>query len=187
MPIDPRAIDPTVAAAAEVAHAWNLLAHLRDLGVERIDLTEEQLAIIIREDLLLERLGLPYADTVENRIHLTSKVGRVRRGHELRLVVPSEDHPVPPALEQKLIALLGEAIAARELVLSEGSLSINQIASKHQRCRTRLAKLVRISWLAPDIVRGISDGSIAGITTVALLAAELPTPWREHRAALHAA
>lgn len=185
--IDPRAIDRTVAAAAELAHTRNLLAHLRSLGIERIDLTEEQLAITIREDCLLERLELPRADAVENRIHLTSKVGRVRRGHELRLVVPSEDHPTPSVLDEKLIALLGEAIAARELVLSEAPLSINQIASRHQRCRTRLAKLVRISWLAPDIVRGISDGSITGITTATLLAADLPIAWREHGAALHTA
>ncbi|MDO6416313.1 hypothetical protein Q4F19_18145 [Sphingomonas sp. BIUV-7] len=77
------------------------------------------------------------------------------------------------------------ALAARKLVLEEAELSLNQIAIKRKRCRTRLARLVRLSWLSPDITRAIVKGGISiDLSSSQLLAADLPTAWGDQRIAL---
>lgn len=57
------------------------------------------------------------------------------------------------------LALLADARAALEMVQSSPELSLNQIGKREGRCRTHLARLLRIAWLSPRIVETIVDGS----------------------------
>ena len=62
---------------------------------------------------------------------------------------------------------------------------IATIATEHSRCRTRLAKLVGLSCLAPDIVTAIVEGrQPAKLTAKLLTNIDLPLSWQEQRAAL---
>lgn len=112
---------------------------------------------------------------------------RVRKGHQLRLVIPGPEtnEPEPPRRDDKLIALLGEAIKARELVLAQPDRSLLAIATSDGRCRTRLTKQVAISCLAPDIVRMIVEGrQPRQLTARRLTSVVLPLCWDEQRSLL---
>lgn len=77
-----------------------------------------------------------------------------------------------------MIALLGDAQQARELILTSPELSINQIAKRDGRCRKQLTKLIRLSWLSPNIVEAIVDGRApARLSRKRLLDADLPLSW----------
>lgn len=95
---------------------------------------------------------------------------------EAKLRIDHEANPKP--IDTGLIALLGDALRARELVIANPELSINQIAKREGRCRKRLTKLVRLSWLSPNIVEAIVDGKApARLTRKRLFDADLPISW----------
>jgi hypothetical protein len=82
------------------------------------------------------------------------------------------------AIDTGLIGLLGEALDARELVLASPDLSINQIAKREGRCRKQLTRLVRLSWLSPNIVDAIVGGRAPSrLTRKRLLDTDLPSSW----------
>ena len=77
-----------------------------------------------------------------------------------------------------LIELLAEASAARELVLASPSLTLNQLGKREGRCRTHLARLLRLAWLSPAIVDAILAGhQPRSMTRRSLLSANLPLDW----------
>lgn len=84
------------------------------------------------------------------------------------------------SIDTRMIALLGDALQARELAIASPELSINQIAKREGRCRKQLTKLVRLSWLCPNIIEAIVDGRAPSrLTRKRLLDADLPLSWSE--------
>jgi len=117
-------------------------------------------------------------------LRLTIPAVRLRKGHQLRLVVPGTENaePEPARRDARLIGLVGEAMKARELVLASPDRSLLAIATSEGRCRTRLTKLVALSCLAPDIVRIIVEGrQPRELTARRLMELELPLCWEEQR------
>jgi site-specific DNA recombinase len=117
---------------------------------------------------------------------VTCQAVRVRRGHELRLIIPSS---APPSLavsrDEKLIVLLAEAHAAAELILAHPELSLAKIGAQQGKCRTRLSRLVALSCLAPDIVTAIVQGRQSpSLSARILMQLELPFDWAAQRAIL---
>lgn len=157
--------------------------------VRRIDLAEDSIAICINDAGLRVQLGLAEiqseADDQEELV-LHCPVVKVRRGHALRLVLPPSMPAVPPRRrDEKLVRLVAEAHAARKLVMENPGRAMASIAEDHGRCRTRLAKLVGLSCLAPDIVTAIVEGrQPAKLTATILTGTDLPLCWREQRVAL---
>ncbi len=117
---------------------------------------------------------------------LTCAASKVRRGHQIRLVIPGPARePVRRDRDEKLVALIAEAHAARQLVMASSDQSIASIAQAAGRCRTRLTKLAQIACLAPDIVTAIVEGrQPPTLTSRSLLSVELTADWAEQRAAL---
>ena len=61
---------------------------------------------------------------------------------------------------------------------AEYMLSLNQIAKRDGRCRKQLTKLVGLSWLSPNVMEALSDGSApTSLTRKRLLDADLPLAW----------
>jgi site-specific DNA recombinase len=97
---------------------------------------------------------------------------------EARLRLDSE-HPTSVP-QNDLIALLGEAMAAQNLVQSSPELNLNQLATREGRCRTQLTRLLRLSFLSPKIVEAIVEGSQPkGLTRRLLLSSDLPIYWTD--------
>jgi hypothetical protein len=123
-------------------------------------------------------------------LSLDAPVARVRRGHELRLVLTADTGPTAaaPARDEKLVALLAEAQKAMAVVLASPGQTLTAIAASDGRCRKRLARLIRVAWLAPDIVSAIVKGvAPAELTSAKLLDADLSASWAEQRILLDCA
>lgn len=79
-----------------------------------------------------------------------------------------------------LLALIAEAMDAQRLALASPALSLNHLGKREGRCRTHLARLLRISWLSPRIIEAITAGAAPGnLNRKALLSAEIPFGWTE--------
>ena len=177
------------AAAALLAQA-KALALTIDTGLplgQRVLLDELDLQLIIdgdslRADINLHRLGLrlgiePEA-AAEGRHPLMIAARPLRRGREIRLIVPG-DEEVPIQRDGRLVMLLLKAQAARlQLLATDGSATSPSIYSaKH------VARLARLSWLAPDIVSAILEGKQPRSLTARQLlrAPEVPLSWPDQR------
>jgi hypothetical protein len=127
--------------------------------------------------------GVDASDTVP--IELSCPTVRVRKGHELRLVIPGPQTEPVRVRDEKLVALLAEAQTARTLLLENPTRALSSIAAEKGKCRTRLGRLVMLSCLAPDIVTAIVEGrQPASLTPAKLLAAPLPLAWPDQRTLL---
>ena len=116
---------------------------------------------------------------------LTCHAVKVRRGPEVRLVIPGATMRAPRQRDEKLVALLAEAHAARALVLASPGQSINRIASNANRCRSRLTRLIALSYLSPKIVTAIVEGrQPRTLTARTLLDAQLSVEWSAQAALL---
>jgi len=97
---------------------------------------------------------------------------------EARIRIDSGAAPKP--VNGDLLSLLADARAALDLVQSNPELSLNQIGKREGRCRTHLARLLRIAWLSPRIVEAIVDGvQPRKLNRQTLLATNLPIDWAE--------
>lgn len=145
-----------------------------------------KMAAMVDSDKLVSLLGAENNAAGVEPVVLSCAAVRVRRGHELRLVIPSSTAPATPRTrDEKLVALVADAQAAREMVMASPHLSLNRIASDAGRCRTRLARLVALACLAPDIVVAIIEGrQPAALTATALARVDLPLGWPEQRTML---
>ena len=150
-----------------------------------IRLSNDSIDISLERPRLADTLGVQLGDG--DSIELTCPATRVRRGHQLRLVIPSQK-PINIAQatrDEKLVALVSEAHLARQLVLTNPERSIAAIAADHGRCRTRLGKLAALSCLAPDIVTAIVEGrQPPTLTARTLQDIDLPLAWTDQRALL---
>jgi hypothetical protein len=79
-----------------------------------------------------------------------------------------------------LIALLAEAQVARAAVLADPDKSLRVLAAEQGRCRHRLAKLVRLSWLSPEVTAAIIEARAPhDLTPRRLLEDEHPLEWSD--------
>ena len=153
--------------------------------VRQVRLREDRIGIELDHDAVRERLGVGAClQTGRSIPEVTIPAVRVRRGHQLRLIVPGPENCRPTIVrrDEKLVSLVAEAHQARQLVLASPERSIASIASGHSRCRTRLGKLVALSCLAPDIVTAIVEGrQPKHLTAKQLMSGPLPLSWTEQR------
>jgi len=159
-------------------------AELLGKVIERIDLHEDRVEIRIDNAGLASELGLKSMPENGELRRIIIPAVRVRRGHQLRLVIPSKEsaQASPPRRDDKLVALIAEAHKTRKMVLEQPDKSIAALASENGKCRTRFGKLVRLSCLAPDIVTAIVEGrQPEALTANRLSKTELPLAWPEQR------
>jgi site-specific DNA recombinase len=179
--IDPSTVHGAIAGAARLAAS----GRIRNMAIDRIDLNDDHLLLSLNQQRLLGLCGLSNVPHGQTPIVLSAPIKKVRRGHELRLIIPS-DVPAPPRTHnEKLVRLISDAMEARTLVLASPDQTLKQVAAAHGRCRKRLTKLLRVSWMSPNLVRSIVDGDQpTGLTAAHLLDADLPLAWSEQAAAL---
>lgn len=153
--------------------------------VSRVMLMRDSVSIDVSATGLFAELGLDLALPTEP-LNLVCSAVRVRQGHEIRLVIPSATTVTTRSgRDEKLIALLAEAQAARDLVLAHAGLSMNALAMREGRCRSRLRRLFELSHIAPSIAADIVNGRHPqSLNHRTLLRAELPIEWTAQRALL---
>ena len=85
---------------------------------------------------------------------------------------------------EDLVALMREAFAIRNWLLSGSDDSIEAMSGRLGMNKARLTSLVRLSYLAPDIVRSILEGRQPlelSATRLLSLSKDLPHEWSDQR------
>ena len=186
--VETREVAAIIATAASTSAALGSStsrdrATLLDRYITKVSLLDKGVEVTVRcASLLPDSCELT---ATEDTIVLSAATARVRHGHEVRLIIPSAPTSPPVERDYSLVALIADAHAARALLLASPDRSIDQIASSHGRCRTNLARLVKLSYLAPDIIAMILDGKQPErLDRRRLIAADLPLGWADQRVML---
>ena len=148
--------------------------------IERVDVTGTEIKIMLSAPNLSEVLGT--AISPDRLIPISVPIAHVRQGKEVKLVIsePDEDER-----DEALVSLLRDAMAIKKEVLSARNSTIANIAASSGRCRKRMGRLFRLSWIAPEIVDTILAGrQPQSLSPNALLTADLPLDWQGQKAAL---
>ena len=184
-----------VRAGARLAAEWPELpqAQQRQLlqtVLVRIEVHAERVEITVDGAALLKRLGGGKRDeadgsiAVEAPLRLAVPVGLKRVGMEMRLMLPGE--AAGPEADASLGRLLGRAHRIRERLTSDTPLSIDEVARAEGLTRSYATRLLRLSYLAPDITARLIAGEHPPELNAARLMQDtrLPLDWAEQRAAL---
>lgn len=149
------------------------------LLVKRVTINDTIIQISLCLSGLGELLGMTIAGEC---LLLSAPVCRVRKGTEVKLVISGE---TAANRDEAIVSLLRDAFAVRGKVLSAPEQTISELASATGRCRKRMGQLLRLSWLAPDIVDALLEGRYASsLTAKELLESNLDLEWVQQRAAL---
>ena len=125
-------------------------------------------------DLDPSALELPEQPTWQINIPLPTK----QPFREARLRIDAEG--ASDGSSGDLLELVADAQDAQRLVFASPELSLNQLAKREGRCRTQLARLLRLSWMSPRIIDAIAEGSQPkGLTRRSLLISDMPIDWAE--------
>ena len=151
---------------AVVIHDLHVELHLKRSGVlKALQLDGAKASKIpAKEDLFELRIGVQLK----------------RTGRGVRLIVGDEAHPP----DEGLIRLMARAFDAREQLLSGRYSSIDDMARQTNASGTYLTTLVRLTYLAPDIVRAILDGRQPldlSLTRLMTSTKALPHGWADQR------
>ena len=161
----------TAAASLGEGIAASQRAVLQDI-IERIDLHDDHVDVA----LFLS----PLAPGVDANHHLCFPVQRLRRGQVVKLILPGSEPDITNR-DNRLVGLVAEAHAVRKAVFEHNG-SLAQIAAQLGKCRGHLADMMRISYLAPDIVAAIVEGrQPASLKRKTLMATPLSLDWSEQR------
>ena len=155
--------------------------------IRQVVLRDDAIDIAVGLREVLEALGYEQPPGEQaDPILFTCRAVKVRRGHQLRLLIPGPgSEPLRRVRDEKLVALVAEAHAARQLVMANTGMSLAGISAGANRCRTRLGQLLSLSCMAPEIVTAIVEGrQPPTLTARSLLATELPPAWHDQRSAL---
>ena len=98
------------------------------------------------------------------------------------LHIPARDASTLHSIDKQLVKLFGKARKAQAMVEARRDQPIEQIA-KEFRCRPgHFSRLIRLNYLAPDIVTSILDGAQPeSLTSHKLLHVDLPLDWTLQR------
>jgi site-specific DNA recombinase len=156
--------------------AVRLAASWRELGAEHLHAILRAVATRVqvhsdRVDVMLDQIGVAlwlnaknqpqsvHAGGDDRAQHLT--VLRIparlkRTGIEMRMVV--EDGSEPANVDPVLVRLLLRAHVIRARLLQESSLPLKEIAAEEGISSSYVTRLLRLAFLAPDIVTAILNG-----------------------------
>ena len=153
---------------------------LRSL-IERITIAEHGITIASAISTLLAMLGRKIEGMVNEQTHELSVPARLKRaGMEMRLV---DERAATAGPDATLVRLLTKAWAIRNDMLRGDGRSLTEIAAAHSIGDSYAGRLLRIAFLAPEIVEAILAGKQPVDLTANRLAAipEIPVDWAEQR------
>ena len=151
--------------------------------VVSIAMTSEELTVTIDRNAVFRTLEITLPANGAPLL-LTVAASKVRQGKATKLVLGGSVSPTPTR-DPRLVALLAEARATRDLVLASPDRTIRDIASDQQRCRHRVARLLRLSWISPNIATAIVEGrQPRTLTPRKLLNTDWPLEWDAQEAML---
>lgn len=169
---------------AELAQAGanDWLCRLRDMLV-RIEIHPAGLHLVWRAAALRAWLQLPPAVASEPGLISVVPVTLVTRGHQVRFVVerPDGDHRRTP--DQVLVRLVARGWAWRQRIEQGEVDSLQALAAHEDLTSSYVARVLRLAYLAPDIIAAIVAGRVPPALTAQrlLYVDDLPLDWPSQR------
>jgi len=193
--IDPSAPRRLIARAVETGKSWPQLPATRQRAllaglVERIDIGANQIDIRVRArglGALLDVAATPFPGAADDETETLSVPVRLRQsGREIRMLVDRADPFSTAKPDARLIRLLIRAHRFNATLAGSGGTPFAALAKQEGVSPSYFTRLVRLSYLAPDITQAILDGrQPSHLTADKLLAhSRLPLPWQDQRTLL---
>ncbi|SFG41366.1 hypothetical protein SAMN04488020_102157 [Palleronia marisminoris] len=120
--------------------------------------------------------GAPIPETVT--LHVPFRV--VKRGGRKEMQMP-EGATQPRRTDNTLVKALARAFRWKRMLESGEFASISELAEREGIAFTYMARLMRLSLLAPKIVDAIMEGSQPKSVTLANMMDPFPLDWKEQR------
>ena len=186
--IDSRQID-------RVLHAASTWSHRLQSEAEQ---TAALAALVDRVELKCDGMGvsikLPIADTEKSRAQLPEEIAITRsfpmqlkrRGVELRLIVGDHNRSAA-TVDLALLKAVARAHRWFDEISTGKATSLAEIAAREGLAVRYVGRLIRLAFLAPDIVEAIVEGRQPGNLTAEAVTRhiEIPLEWRSQKAALN--
>src|SRR5580658_4588981 len=124
------------------------------------------------------------ADSAEVVVRLSLAAQRKRTGKEMKFVV--EGDGTERSADPGLVRLIVRAHSLSRRLAENPGYSLEEVASQQSMGAPYAARLIRLNYLAPDIVAAILDGKqpVALAATKLMADTRLPLDWRAQRVAL---
>jgi DNA invertase Pin-like site-specific DNA recombinase len=183
-----------ITRAAKIANSWTELpgtqqrAFLTTL-IERIDIRIDQIDIHFRPTRLAALLdvAMPLPSAIDDETQILSVPIRVRRaGREITMRIDSTDPFATAKPDARLIKLLIRARRFNTALVGSDRVPFAALAKREGVSPSYFTRLVRLSYLAPDITEAILDGRQPRDLTASklLVHSRLPLRWHEQRTVL---
>jgi DNA invertase Pin-like site-specific DNA recombinase len=183
-----------VARAAEIGKHWPELPVARKRAVltgliERVEVSVDQIDIRLRSSRLSALLDAAATSQSVNddETEILSVPVRLRRaGREIRMVIDGTDPFAASKPDARLIRLLIRACRFNAALAQGEGIHFAALAQREGVGRSYFTRLVRLSYLAPDITQAILNGrQPRDLTAEELLEhSRLPLAWHDQRIAL---
>ena len=169
---------------AEHLRALLLAVVTKVLHSDRIDVTLDQMGVALWLNAKADKPQPAHPcgyDRERQLMVLTIRAQLKRTGIEMRMVV--DDGTVPANVDPVLIRLLVRAHAIRARLLQDPSLTLKEIAAEEEVVSSYVSRLIRLAFIAPDIVTAILNGRHPPQLTANRLMDDtrLPLDWRAQR------
>src|SRR6266403_1031920 len=184
---DPSIPHRRVARAAEIGKHWPELPVARKRAllttlIERIDVRVDRIDIRIRPPRLLDGPDTSLQGANDEETGLLSVPVRLRRaGREIRMVIDGTDPFATAKPDARLVKLLLRARRFNAALTQGEGTAFAALAQREGVSRSYFTRLVRLSYLAPDITQAILDGrQPRDLTAEKLLEhSRLPLAWHD--------
>jgi len=183
-----------IARAGEIGKSWTELPGTRQRGlltalIERIDVGADQIDIHLRPTRLgpLLDVATPLPSAMEDETQTLSVPIRLRRaGREITMRIDGTDPCTTAKPDARLVKLLIRARRFNAALFECESVPFAALAKRQGVSPSYFTRLVRLSYLAPDITEAILDGRQPRDLTAnkLLVHSRLPLGWHEQRTAL---
>jgi len=186
-----------IARAVEIGKSWTELPGARRRAfltalIDRIDVGADQIDIHLRPArlaALLDVAATSLPSATDDEIQLLSMSVRLRRaGRAIRMLIEGTDPFATARPDARLVKLLIRARRFRfhATLLDSDGMPFAALAKREGVSPSYFTRLVRLSYLAPDITEAILDGRQPhDLTADKLLAhSRLPLGWHEQRTVL---
>jgi hypothetical protein len=192
---DPSTQRRLIARAAEIGKSWTELPGTRQRAflttlIDRIDVGANRIDIHFRPTrlaALLDVAATPLPSATDDEIQILSIPVRLRRsGREITMRIDGTAPFAPAKPDARLIKLLIRAHRFNATLVGGDGVPFAALAKREGVSPSYFTRLVRLSYLAPDITQAILDGGQPrDLTADKLLAhSRLPLGWHEQRTVL---
>ncbi|MCL8385893.1 recombinase family protein [Xanthobacter aminoxidans] len=179
-----------VARSSDLAHHWSSLSPTEKIAnlhrlVQGIVVTSDTVHITIRVDAILALArgdAAPHQDADCETLTLSVPATLKRVGMEMRHLIDAPQAHQSRKPDHSLLRLIARAQRFRDLILQGDGTSITELARLSSITPSYFTRIVRLSFLAPDITAAILDGrQPLELSALKLSLANLPRDWSEQR------